>query len=125
MKSTLLLITTILISTVGIAQVNQTALTKGADALIKSKTTKEYSFTFPDNITAEIVEKKAHANEFYFTINYNKETHLAIIKLTSKVKLTEAGLVMIRYLMSIGIKNLKVDEKTIDLKTFNKEYLRK
>ncbi len=102
----------------------QVAVSPNIKKIKENKEKYIYEFTLPENYTAQRVLQKQKSKEFYFTIDFDEKTHHIVFHLTKKVKITESGLVMIRYLMALGIKQIKVENNDLMLMDFNKMYIR-
>ena len=53
------------------------AVSKGTEALAKSKSSGEYTFTLPSNVTKEDVAKSSKYYTHYFTVDFDAKAHNA------------------------------------------------
>ncbi len=101
---------------------SQVAIAEGEDALNKSKTTGEYVYIMPDEVDAEKVEKAASYYTSYFTVAFDDETNKAIVKMNPKAK--NSRIIMARFLLSSGVREVKVDDKTLRMDEYINTHLK-
>ena len=122
MKRLNLLLLLILATTVN--SFAQTAKAQTAKQIKENKAKFMYVFTLPKEITKETALKKQNAYVHNFKITFNEETHQITFNLNPEKKVKETGLIMIRYLMALGIKDILVDGNNLTMMDFNKKYIR-
>ena len=81
-----------------------------------------FTFELPEDITAKDVELSAEFYTVYFTVVFNKETHLVNIKLQDNED--RAVQVMGRFFISLGIREIRYMEKKYTIEEFHATYLR-
>lgn len=98
------------------------AVSKGGDALAKSKISGEYVFTLPASVSKEDVEKSAKYYTHYFTVNFDAGSHDAKVVLTNNE--IKSRYVIARFLSSCGVRFITVDGKNVSLDEFSNTYFK-
>lgn len=98
------------------------AVSKGSDALVKSKSSGEYVFTLPSTVSKEDVEKSAKYYTHYFTVNFDAGSHDASVVLVNNEP--KSRFVISRFLSSCGVRFIKVDGKNMGLDEFSNTYFK-
>lgn len=108
-------------SSIGFAQeANEIALTQGAKALEDSKKAGEYTFTLAGKTSSEIATNSNYYTN-YFTVEFNEATQ--VTKLTMVENDERARSVIMRFLVSSGVRYTSVDGKVISVHDFMSTYL--
>lgn len=108
-------------SSIGFAQeANEIALTQGASALENSKKAGEYTFTLAGKTSSEIATNSNYYTN-YFTVEFNEATQ--VTKLTMVENDERARTVIMRFLVSSGVRYTNVDGKVISVHDFMSTYL--
>jgi len=89
--------------------------------LVSSKSSGEYSFTFPANITLEEVEKNAENYKSMFSVTFNATTHEVKMIMVKNTPMNRK--IMTRMMRSCGVQYVHVNEKDLELRTFVQAYL--
>ena len=89
--------------------------------LVSSKSSGEYSFTFPANITLEEVEKNAENYKSMFSVTFNATTHEVKMIMVKNTPMNRK--IMTRMMRSCGVQYVHVNEKDMELRTFVQAYL--
>lgn len=107
----------------GFAQeVGNTAVSQGAELLIKSKESGTYVFTLPSENTAEHVEKVAVYYKTYFTVEFNDESNEATLTMIGDdAKMSR--MVMMRFMSSCKVAFFDVDGTTLSFNDFRDTYV--
>ena len=98
------------------------AVSKGNDALVKSKSSGEYVFTLPSTVSKEDVEKSAKYYTHYFTVSFDGGSHDASVVLVNNEP--KSRYVIARFLSSCGVRFIKVDGKNMGLDDFSNTYFK-
>ncbi len=108
-------------SSIGFAQeATEIGVTQGATALETSKKDGSYTFTLSGK-TASKIEANAKYYINYFSVEFNESTQLASISMV--VNDSRARSVIVRFLISSGVRYAKVDGKIISVNDFMTSYL--
>ncbi len=102
-------------------EINQAKFTMSGAELSKALENGEVSFFFNKSIDANEVKKNAAFYPMYFSVNYDKNTGKATLKLTED---DMAKMVISRFMMSNGVSEVLLDGKTISVQDFMADYLR-
>ena len=102
-------------------EINQVKFTMSGAELTKALEKGEVSFFFNKSIDANEVNKNSEFYPQYFSVNYDKNTGKATLKLTED---DMAKMVISRFMMSNGVSEVLLDGKTISVQDFMAEYLR-
>ena len=99
-----------------------TAVSQGAKALELSKTSGEYVFTLPSNLTNREVQDNAKYYTHYFTVDFNEESHEAKIKMIENT--SKSRFVIARFLTACKVSEVKVDSEMVKITPFLNDYLK-
>lgn len=102
-------------------EASNTALTAGADALLKSKASGAYVYTLPEDVTNEKVEHASQYYTQYFTVDFDDASNEATLTMANEKDANKA--VMIRFLSACGVKFVAVDDATLNLHEFMEQHL--
>lgn len=83
--------------------------------------TMNYSFTMPDEVSEEHINKVKDNYKNFFTVAYNAQSHVAKIHLTENKEMNRK--VIQRFLMSSGVKTVSVDGKDMTVPNMYEQYL--
>lgn len=100
----------------------QLAVSQGTEALAKSKTSGEYTFTLPSNVTKEDVAKSSKYYTHYFTVNFDAGSHEA--KINMVMNEAKNRYVIVRFLTSCGVRYITVDGANVSISDFTSKYLK-
>lgn len=103
------------------AQEAATAVSSGASALSKSMTSGEYSFVLPPEVTSERVEESSKYYTHYFTTSFDAGSNT--VKIVMSQNDEKSRFVIARFLGACGVRNVKVDDKTLDMQMFIENHL--
>lgn len=101
---------------------SELAVSKGVDALAKSKGSGEYIFTLPSTVSKEDVEKSSKYYTHYFSVDFKEDAHEATINLVNNE--VKSRFVIARFLTSCGVRFITVDGKNVTLDEFSNTYLK-
>lgn len=108
--------------TVNAQEPTETAVSQGADALMKSKTSGEYSFVLPSNLTNDDVAKSSKYYTHYFTVDFSEGTHEASVHMVNNDE--KSRIVVTRFLSSCGVRFVKVGNSNLSLDEFSNTYFK-
>lgn len=115
-------ITTLMMLLLGVFVYGQTATYNGsAEDIKKGIEQGEFSFTLPGESSADEVNKNAQYYTDYFTVNYDASAKVAKIKMVDNSQMGRR--VITRFLLSNGVKAVKVGDDEITLNDFFEKYL--
>lgn len=111
MKKILLVLVVVL---AGFAASAQKSAAVSSKSLETGKSTGKYLFAFPADITAKQVDDVKAYYKDYFTVGFNEMKHEATVTLTKNEEMNRR--VILRFLSSLGMRNVNVEgtEKTLD-----------
>lgn len=75
-----------------------------------------FEITMPDSVSEKDVEKSKSYYTDYFTVSYNSENRLATIEMIENT--AKSRRVITRLLLSIGVKEVNIDNKDYTLNDF-------
>jgi hypothetical protein len=104
-----------------IAQENY-ATAKSADKFITANKEGVFHFLLPESVTAEDVALSAEFYTMYFKVNFDEGTHLVTI--TMEENGDKAKHVMVRFLVSLGLREVMYDNKLYEVEKFYQTFLR-
>lgn len=94
---------------------------KGKSELTASKTTGVYTFTMPDGITKEEIEKNAKYYTHYFTVAFDENSRVATVNMVSNQ--SKNRIIIARFLTACGLRYVDVDKSMVSIDDFIKSYL--
>lgn len=103
------------------AQEAPTAVSAGASALSKSMLSGEYTFVLPQDVTSERVEESSKYYTHYFTTSFDTGTNT--VKIVMSQNDERSRFVIARFLGACGVRNVQVDDKTLDMQMFIENHL--
>jgi len=98
-----------------------TAISEGADALAKSKTSGVYNYVLPEGTTQDEVQKSASYYKEYFTVDYDNNTRKVTVNITGDEGSSRQ--VMLRLLSSVGALYVDVDGEVEQLNVHYTSYI--
>lgn len=101
---------------------NEIASTKGAKELAVSKSSGEFVFTLPSNLTKEDIDKNSKYYTHYFTISFDESSHTATINMNDNT--SKNRYVIARFLTACGVKYVTVDDVNLELSDFIEKHLK-
>jgi hypothetical protein len=105
------------------AQDNPTkAKIENAEKFAAGKEKGNYVFQLPGSITAEQVTKAASYYTQYFTVNFDAKSNSAKITMLKNDDVSKH--VIVRFLVSVGVKEISMTGKDYDVETFFQDYIR-
>ncbi len=90
--------------------------------LSASKLNGSYSFILPSGTSEDVVKKSAGYYVQYFSVNYSVKTAQANITMVENDERSRS--IIIRFLTSVGIKSVLVENKPVELSEFFTKYLK-
>ena len=103
-------------------EANEIATTKGAKVLASSKTSGQYTFTMPSNITQADIDKNAKYYTHYFTVTFDESSRTAGIEMVENTE--KNRYVIARFLTACGVRYLTVDDANLELHDFIEKHLK-
>lgn len=100
---------------------SNTAMTSGADALMKSKASGAYVYTLPENVTNDQVGQAAQYYTQYFTVDFDDASNEATLTMMNEKDSNRA--VMVRFLSACGVKYVTIDGSDLNLQEFMEQHL--
>lgn len=97
------------------------AISQGIEALAKSKSSGEYTFALPSNVTKDDVAKSSKYYTHYFSVDFDANTHEA--KINMVVNEAKNRYVIVRFLTSCGVRYITVDGTNVSISDFTSKYL--
>jgi hypothetical protein len=120
------ILTLVLIAFIGGTVVAQDAPTKAkiesAEKFTASKEKGIFVFQMPSSITAEQVKKAASYYTQYFTVNFDAKSHDAKITMLKNDDVSKH--VIVRFLVTNGVKQITMSATDYDVETFFQNYIR-
>lgn len=104
-------------------QADNTAASKGAEALVASKESGTYVYTLPQTTTAEQVEKAASYYTKYFTVAFDETSKEASIEIVGE-DVNASSQVMLRFLSGCGVMYVDVDGEVKQLNIFYADHVK-
>ena len=101
---------------------SNTAMTEGADALQKSKSTGTYVYKMPNGTTDAEVTKAASYYKDFFTVSFDESTLEATVEITGEKQ--PSTQIMMRFLSGSGVSYVNVEGKDYDLQAFYTDHLK-
>lgn len=115
------LILVIAFAGVSFAQDGKIAESQGSDALVKSKSTGDYAFVMPSNLTSDDIADNSKYYTHYFSIDFDEGSHTVKIHLLENT--AKNRFVIRRFLTACGVNSIEVDDTNLNLDTFTEKYL--
>jgi len=100
---------------------SNTAMTEGADALEKSKSTGTYVYTLPEGTTDAEVTKAASYYPDFFTVSFDESTLEATVEITGETK--QSSQIMMRFLSGCGVSYVNVEGQEYQLHGFYQNHI--
>ena len=97
------------------------AISQGIEALAKSKSSGEYTFALPSNVTKDDVAKSSKYYTHYFSVEFDANAHEA--KINMVVNEAKNRYVIVRFLTSCGVRYITVDGTNVSISDFSSKYL--
>ena len=97
------------------------AISQGTEALAKSKSSGEYTFALPSNVTKDDVAKSSKYYTHYFSVDFDANAHEA--KINMVVNEAKNRYVIVRFLTSCGVRYITVDGTNVSISDFTSKYL--
>lgn len=97
------------------------AISQGIEALAKSKSSGEYTFALPSNVTKDDVAKSSKYYTHYFSVDFDANAHEA--KINMVVNEAKNRYVIVRFLTSCGVRYITVDGTNVSISDFTSKYL--
>lgn len=95
---------------------------ENAEKFAAGKEKGNYVFQLPGSITAEQITKAASYYTQYFTVNFDAKSNSAKITMLKNDDVSKH--VIVRFLVSIGVKEISMTGKDYDVETFFQDYIR-
>jgi hypothetical protein len=95
---------------------------ENAEKFAAGKEKGNYVFQLPGSITAEQVTKAASYYTQYFTVNFDAKSNSAKITMLKNDDVSKH--VIVRFLVSVGVKEISMTGKDYDVETFFQDYIR-
>jgi hypothetical protein len=95
---------------------------ENAEKFAAGKEKGNYVFQLPGSITAEQVTKAASYYTQYFTVNFDAKSNSAKITMLKNDDVSKH--VIVRFLVSVGVKEISMSGKDYDVETFFQDYIR-
>ena len=120
------ILTLVLIAFIGGSVIAQeapsTAKIQSAEKFTASKVNGIYVFQMPGSVTAEQIKKSAGYYSQYFTVDFDAKSHDAKITMVKNDDLSKH--VIIRFLVTNGIKEINMTGKNYDVESFFRDYIK-
>jgi len=100
----------------------QTATVKSADNLTSIKNSGSGEIILPGNLSAEDVKSKAKYYTKYFVVDYNQDTHVALIKMVEND--AQSRNIIVRFLAACDVKDVNVGGKIVSRDNLFETYLK-
>jgi hypothetical protein len=117
-----LVLITFLGGTVSAQDTPTKAKIENAEKFAAGKEKGNYVFQLPGSITAEQVTKAASYYTQYFTVNFDAKSNSAKITMLKNDDVSKH--VIVRFLVSVGVKEISMTGKDYDVETFFQDYIR-
>jgi hypothetical protein len=95
---------------------------ENAEKFAAGKEKGNYVFQLPGSITAEQITKAASYYTQYFTVNFDAKSNSAKITMLKNDDVSKH--VIVRFLVSVGVKEISMTGKDYDVETFFQDYIR-
>ena len=95
---------------------------ENAEKFAAGKEKGNYVFQLPGSITAEQVTKAASYYTQYFTVNFDAKSNSTKITMLKNDDVSKH--VIVRFLVSVGVKEISMTGKDYDVETFFQDYIR-
>jgi hypothetical protein len=119
------ILTLVLIAFIGGTVVAQDAPSKAkienAEKFTASKEKGIYVFQMPSSVTAEQIKKASSYYTQYFTVNFDAKSHDAKITMLKNDNVSKH--VIIRFLVTTGVKYITMGGEDFDVETFFQKYI--
>jgi hypothetical protein len=115
------IIATLGFMTFSLSQATGIAKAQSKKELAASKLSGSYVFTLPSGISEDDVTKNASYYVHYFTVSYSQKS--AQVKIDMIENDDKSRHIIIRFLTSIGMKAVTVEQKNLELNEFFTSYL--
>lgn len=98
------------------------ATAKSDDRFVSANKNGAYDFVLPAGITQKDVAVSAEFYTMYFKVNFLEDAHIASIVLNEKDEKNKH--VMVRFFVSLGIREIMYDGKTYAVEDFYQKFLK-
>lgn len=99
-----------------------TATVKSSSQLTSIKSSGSGEITLPSNLTLEDVQKRAKYYTKYFVVDFNQETHVALIKMVEND--AQARNIIVRFLAACDVKDVNVEGTIVSRDDLFAKYLK-
>ncbi len=117
-----LVLITFLGGTLSAQEAPSVAKIQNAEKFTASKDKGLYVFQMPSSVTADQVKKAASYYTQYFTVEFDAKAHDAKITMLKNDDVSKH--VIVRFLVTNGIKEINMTGKNYDVETFFQDYIR-